>query len=63
MAGVKTQKGGKSIPPVFAPRHCPKCEKVIERHADGTVLRTFTFNGPKKSTAYSWVHKKCLDTK
>ena len=48
---------------VFAPRHCTKCSSIIERHADGTALRTITFDGPRRASVYSWVHKKCLDTR
>lgn len=58
---VKKQDGKKIA--VFAPRHCTKCSSMIERHADGTALRTITFDGPRKTNLYSWVHKKCLDTR
>ena len=58
---VKKQDGKNTA--AFAPRHCTKCSSMIEKHADGTALRTITFDGPRKTSVYSWVHKKCLDTK
>ena len=59
---VKQQQSGKKTA-VFAPRHCTKCNSMIEKHADGTALRSIIFDGPRKTNLYSWVHKKCLDTK
>lgn len=63
MAGVKTQKGGKSVPPKWTTRPCVKCALVIEKQADAYRVQSIEYNNGKKSKEWHWVHRKCLDTK
>jgi hypothetical protein len=63
VAGVKAQKGGKSVPPKWTNRPCIKCALAIEKQADAYRVQSFEFIGFRKSTEWHWVHRKCLDTK
>lgn len=63
MAGVKAQKGGKSVPPKWTVRPCIKCALAIEKQAESYCVQSIEFMNGKRSTEWHWVHRKCLDTK
>ena len=63
MAGVKAQKGGKSVPPKWTNRPCIKCALAIEKQSDGYRVKSIDYMNGNKSIEWHWVHRKCLDTK
>ena len=63
MAGVKAQKGGKSVAPNWGNRPCIKCALAILKQADSYRVQSIDYTNGNKSVEWHWVHRKCLDTK
>jgi len=63
VAGVKAQQGGKRLDPRWTVRPCIRCALAIEKHADSYRVQSLDYINGKRSTAWHWVHRKCLDTK
>lgn len=67
MAGVKTQRGGPSLDPVWHPQSCGDCGKMIEQSADKKIktfpaqrVMVIAYTGTKANSRYEWRHKACV---
>jgi hypothetical protein len=58
---VKAGKGDRKAPK-WENRPCVKCALAIEKQADSYKLQSIEFNGPRRSTEWHWVHRKCIGT-
>jgi hypothetical protein len=59
---VKAGKGDRRAAP-WAVRPCIKCALVIEKQSDAYRVQSIEFNGPRRSTEWHWVHRKCMGEK
>jgi len=67
MAGVKTQRGGPSVGPIWHPQSCGACDLMIEEHIDpkkkvypAQRVMVIAYTGTKANSRYEWRHKACV---
>jgi len=59
---VKAGKGDRKAAP-WTVRPCVKCALAIEKQSDAYRVQSIEFIGPRRSTEWHWVHRKCMGEK